>query len=78
MQDVYQVLRQKESGLAQVRREIEALRLAAQLLEEPDLVSELRARSSDPQANQEEAQEASKISTRLKRITAPLLGALAR
>jgi hypothetical protein len=77
MQDVYQVLREKENGLEQVRREIQALQLAAQLLEEPDPVSELRARNSDPLANQEE-REASKISTRLKRITAPLLGTFAR
>ena len=50
MIEVHQLLRTKESELARVRREIEALRTVAALLSEPDDVADLQP-GSDPHAS---------------------------
>ena len=48
VQDVYNVLKQKELQMEQLQREIEALRLAARLLEDSDEgVPEVAAAGSD-------------------------------
>ena len=80
MRDVYEVLREKENGLEQLRREVEALRLTVRLVNE----------SEDSPANIEnlggdvvetygaEGGGAITLSMRLRRMAAPLLATFAR
>ena len=73
MRDVYEVLREKENGLEQVRREVEALRLAVQLVNEPEgSPANIAFRGGDLETRDNEGCNAT-VSMRLRRIAAPLL-----
>ena len=78
MRDVYEVLREKENGLEQVRREVEALRLAVQLVNESEgCPTNIAFRESDLETHDNEVCGAT-VSMRLRRIAGPLLATFAR
>ena len=71
--DVYEVLREKENGLEQVRREVEALRLVVQLVNESEgSPANIAFRGSDLETHHNEVCGAT-VSMRLRRIAGPLL-----
>jgi hypothetical protein len=79
VRDVYEVLREKENGLEQVRREVEALRLVVQLVNEPEgFPANIAFRGSDLETHDTEVCEAMTVSMRLRRMAAPLLATFAR
>jgi hypothetical protein len=79
VRDVYEVLREKERGLERVRREVEALRLTAQLVNESeDLPTDMTIVGSDIETQDTEVDGAKTVSTRLRRMAAPLLATFAR
>jgi hypothetical protein len=78
VRDVYEVLREKERGLERVRREVEALRLTAQLVNESeDLPADTTILSSIETQDTEVDGEMT-VSMRLRRMAAPLLATFAR
>jgi hypothetical protein len=79
VRDVYEVLREKEKALEQIRREVEALRLAVQLVNESEgSPANIAFRGSDLETHDTEVCGAMTVSTRLKRMAAPLLATFAR
>ena len=56
MTDVHELLRTKENKLALIRKEIEALRIVAPLLSEPDAAQSLQS-SVDPAATSTELED---------------------
>lgn len=79
MRDVYEVLKEKEKWLLQVRREVEALRLTAQLVaEQEESPVDIAASGDDLHAIDAEGTGTQKVSMRLRRIAAPLLATFAR
>jgi hypothetical protein len=78
LRDVYEVLREKERGLERVRREVEALRLTAQLVNESeDLPADTTILGSIETQDTEVDGEMT-VSMRLRRMAAPLLATFAR
>jgi hypothetical protein len=78
VRDVYEVLREKERGLERVRREVEALRLTAQLVNESeDLPADTTILGSIETQDTEVDGEMT-VSMRLRRMAAPLLATFAR
>jgi hypothetical protein len=78
VRDVYEVLREKVKGLEQVRREVEALRLAVQLVNESEgSPTNIAFRESDLETHDNEVCGAT-VSMRLRRIAGPLLATFAR
>lgn len=78
MRDVYEVLREKENSLEQVRREVEALRLAVQLINESEgSPANIAVRGDDLETRDDEV-SATTVSMRLRRIAGPLLATFAR
>jgi hypothetical protein len=78
VRDVYEVLREKERGLERVRREVEALRLTAQLVNESeDLPADTTILGSIETQDTEVDGEMT-VSMRLRRMAAPLLAPFAR
>jgi hypothetical protein len=76
VRDVYEVLREKENGLEQVRREVEALRLAVQLVNESEgSPANVAYREDDLETRDNEG---ATVSMRLRRIAGPLLATFAR
>lgn len=79
MRDVYEVLKEKEKWLLQVRREVEALRLTAKLVaEQEESPVNLAASGDDLHTIDTEGAGTQKVSKRLRRIAAPLLATFAR
>ncbi len=80
MRDIYEVLQEKENRLEEVRREIWALQLTAQLVDEPEALPSFEAARQESNNESENAgeDEASTVSTRLRRIAAPLLSTFGR
>lgn len=79
MRNVYEVLMEKESELQRVRQEVEALRLAVQLLiESEESPADSAFQWSDIETQDSEPGRTVRVSMRLKRMAAPLLAAFAR
>ena len=79
VRDVYEVLREKERGLERVRREVEALRLTAQLVNESeDFPADTTILGSDIETQDTEVDGEMTVSMRLRRMAAPLLATFAR
>jgi hypothetical protein len=79
VRDVYDVLREKENGLEQVRREVEALRLVVQLVNESEgSPANIALRGSELETQATEDCGAMTVSMRLRRMAAPLLATFAR
>jgi hypothetical protein len=79
VRDVYEVLREKEKRLLKVRREVEALRLTAQLVaEQEESPVDIASSGDDLDTTDAEGAGAGKVSMRLRRIAAPLLATFAR
>jgi hypothetical protein len=79
VRNVYEVLREKEDGLEQVRRELEALRLVIQLVNESEgSPANTAFRGNDLETHDTEDCRAMTVSMRLRRMAAPLLATFAR
>lgn len=78
MRDVYEVLREKERGLERVRREVEALRLTAQLVNESEDLPASTTILGSIETQDTEVDGEMTVSMRLKRMAAPLLSTFAR
>jgi hypothetical protein len=79
VRDVYKVLKEKENGLERLRREVEALRLAVQLVNEPeDSPANIALPGGAIETRDTEVCGAMTVSMRLRRIAAPLLATFAR
>jgi hypothetical protein len=78
VRDVYEVLREKENGLQQVRREVEALRLTVRLVGESEDSPANIELGGDVETHRAEVGGAITISMRLRRMAAPLLATFAR
>lgn len=79
MRDVYEVLREKENGLEQLRREVEALRLMVRLVNESeDSPANIENLGGDVETYGAEGGGAITLSVRLRRMAAPLLATFAR
>lgn len=78
MRDVYEVLREKERGLERVRREVEALRLTAQLVNESEDLPADQTILGSIDTQDTEVDGEMTVSMRLRRMAAPLLATFAR
>ena len=79
MRDVYEVLREKENGLEQLRREVQALRLTVRLVDESeDSPLNIENLGGDVETHSAEGGRAITLSMRLRRMAAPLLATFAR
>lgn len=78
MRDVYEVLREKERGLERVRREVEALRLTAQLVNESEDLPANTTILGSIETQDTEVDGEMTVSMRLRRMAAPLLATFAR
>lgn len=79
MRDVYEVLREKENGLEQLRREVDALRLTVRLVNESeDSPANIENLGGDLETYGAEDGGAITLSMRLRRMAAPLLATFAR
>jgi hypothetical protein len=79
VRDVYQVLSEKENDLERVRREVEALRLTVQMVNESeDSPANITFRGSALETHDTEVCRARTVSMRLRRIVGPLLATFAR
>ncbi len=80
MRDINEVLQEKENRLEEIRREIWALQLTAQLVEEPEALPSFGAarEESNSETDNAEVDEATTVSTRLRRIAAPLFSTFGR
>jgi hypothetical protein len=79
VRDVYEVLREKENGLEQLRQEVEALRLTVRLVNESeDSPANIENLDGDVETHGAEGGGAITLSMRLRRMAAPLLATFAR
>lgn len=78
VRDVYEVLREKERGLERVRREVEALRLTAQLVNESEDLPANTTILGSIETQDTEVDGEMTVSMRLRRMAAPLLATFAR
>ena len=79
MRDVYEVLREKENGLEQLRQEVEALRLTVRLVNKSEASpANIENLNGDVETHGAEGGGAITLSMRLRRMAAPLLATFAR